>query len=602
MLDVPLSALSAMSVDEEGDFFQKIAHLIEQLKADDVLQRVAATRELPAIADTLGQERTRRELIPFLMDSTDDEDEVLLVMAEQLGGMVAAVGGAQHAHLLLTPLESLAAVEESTVRDAAVTSIITVASQMTPAAVAEHCVPTAKRLALKEWFTARISACGLLAPLYSRLPARSSAAAVRQEIRQLYDKLCKDDTPMVRRVAAASLAGMAGVVEGSVVLEDLLPLFDQQAKDDQDSVRLQIVDGCVALIRVLPLDLRSSRIMPVVLATAADKSWRVRWSIANKIHDLGSAFTGGVRGPLPEALCDAYVELLKDQEAEVRTAAALSVTKVGALLGVPGVLEKLMPCLQQLAIDGCEHVRAALASIICDLSVVLGQDLTVNQLLPLLLTLLKDTNSDVRLNIISQLHSINEVIGVSLLSQSLLPAIVDLAEDSKWRVRSAIIGHMPLLAKQLGANFFNDKLCDICMGCLGDSVYTVRQAAAANLWRLADLFGPDWTRAHVLPKVTLMHTHTSYLHRMTALYAVQVLAEGGMDAELLRRELLPLVLTMAGDPVPNIRFTVSKTLPIIASHLNPGVVEGEIRPALAALADDGDRDVRYFTRKAITLL
>lgn len=48
----------------------------------------------------------------------DDEDEVLLALAEELGkGMDEYLGGKQYAHLLLGPLENLAAVEETLVRD-----------------------------------------------------------------------------------------------------------------------------------------------------------------------------------------------------------------------------------------------------------------------------------------------------------------------------------------------------------------------------------------------------------------------------------------------------------------------------------------------------
>ena len=51
------------------------------------------------------------------LESIDDEDEVLLALAEELGNFVDYVGGPQYAHLLLAPLENLAAVEETVVRD-----------------------------------------------------------------------------------------------------------------------------------------------------------------------------------------------------------------------------------------------------------------------------------------------------------------------------------------------------------------------------------------------------------------------------------------------------------------------------------------------------
>ncbi|CAM9592625.1 unnamed protein product [Ectocarpus sp. 8 AP-2014] len=149
-----------------------------------------------------------------------------------------------------------------------------------------------------------------------------------------------------------------------------------------------------------------------------------------------------------------------------------------------------------------------------------------------------------------------------------------------------------------GAQFFNDKLCDICLAWLGDNVFSIRVAATDNLKRLTDHFGTQWARDHILPKVVQMHIHSSYLHRMTALYAIQVLTES-LDVEMLSKEVLPLVLRMASDPVPNIRFNVSKTLEKMAPRLENDAVEAQVRPALDSLVDDADRDVRYFTRKAM---
>ena len=52
----------------------------------------------------------------------EDDDEVLLVLAEELGGFVPLVGGAHEAVCLMGPLGALATVEETVVRDRAVES------------------------------------------------------------------------------------------------------------------------------------------------------------------------------------------------------------------------------------------------------------------------------------------------------------------------------------------------------------------------------------------------------------------------------------------------------------------------------------------------
>lgn len=50
-------------------------------------------------------------------ESVEDEDEVLVALSEELGGFVEYVGGPDWGHVLLSPLENLAAIEEPVVRD-----------------------------------------------------------------------------------------------------------------------------------------------------------------------------------------------------------------------------------------------------------------------------------------------------------------------------------------------------------------------------------------------------------------------------------------------------------------------------------------------------
>ena len=438
------SHMAAMAASAPTDL-RSIALLIDQLKHDDLSLRVNSTRALVAIATALGPDRTRNELIPFLCESTDDEDEVLVVMAEQLGALQPCVGGVDQLHCLLEPLEALATVEESTVRDKAVASIRALATAMPAPDLVPHYMPLCRRLAGKDWFTARISACGLLAIAHARVPAPQ-----QDELRGLFARLCRDDTPMVRRVAAANLGLLAEAVADATVIErELLPLLTMLGEDDQDSVRLQTVDNCATFAGALREGVVEGRLMPVVLDVVQDRSWRVRWSAASKFERLcaalGSTITNG-------KLCPAYVALLQDVEAEVRAAAGFNVVAVAGLMELSTVLSQLLPCVQQLTLDASEHVRTALASGINDLAPILGREHTIEQLIPLLLNLLRDSSSEVRLNIIAKLDAIHRVIGVERLSQSLLPAIIDLAEDHKWRVRMAIIEHIPLLAQQLGAS------------------------------------------------------------------------------------------------------------------------------------------------------
>ena len=193
------------------------------------------------------------------------------------------------------------------------------------------------------------------------------------------------------------------------------------------------------------------------------------------------------------------------------------------------------------------------------------------------------------------------MIGIRQLSQSLLPAIVELAEDNKWRVRLAIIEYMPLLAGQLGVEFFDEKLNALCMQWLVDHVFAIREAATTNLKKLVEKFGTDWAQTTVIPKIMSMARDSNYLHRMTCLFCINVLAEA-CGRDLTTKHLLPVVLTSSDDTVANVRFNVAKTLEKIGPVLEASTIQTQFKPALVKLSADSDADVRFFSTQAMEVL
>ena len=61
------------------------------------------------------------------------------------------LSGASEAHILLPPLESLASVEETVVRDAAVESLRLIAEEMSSDDIQQYMVPLIDRLARGDW-------------------------------------------------------------------------------------------------------------------------------------------------------------------------------------------------------------------------------------------------------------------------------------------------------------------------------------------------------------------------------------------------------------------------------------------------------------------
>jgi serine/threonine-protein phosphatase 2A regulatory subunit A len=301
---------------------------------------------------------------------------VLLAVALSLGRMVDTTD----ATLLWPPLETLLTLEETTIRQAATASslhILRHSSSSTAAAgggttttepnlAAQEFGAMVHRLATKEWFTARISAAGLLSAAYAHTHDTNCIT--------LFAKLCRDETPMVRRIAAKHLGEFCKtlVEQGRHVdqLPELLPLYQELASIDQpDSVRLQTTENCVWLGQVCHNDPEvTQKLIPLIVATIDDRSWRVRWTAASKFASVVAAFTDN------PVLIDAYEKLLQDPEAEVRTAATMNLALVSR---TKAVAERLVQRVTSLTEDDSEHVRAALALVATELAPMLGRDSTI---------------------------------------------------------------------------------------------------------------------------------------------------------------------------------------------------------------------------------
>jgi serine/threonine-protein phosphatase 2A regulatory subunit A len=139
------------------------------------------------------------------------------------------------------PLENLATVEETVVREKAVESLRGLAPKHSTSALEEYFIPLVKRLAEGDWFTSRSSACGLFAVVYPRLSPSS-----KEQMRTLFRNLARDDTPMVRRAAAQRLGELAKVVELDYIKSAadpngrgvILTIFHDLATDEQVCARM----------------------------------------------------------------------------------------------------------------------------------------------------------------------------------------------------------------------------------------------------------------------------------------------------------------------------------------------------------------------------
>ena len=285
---------------------------VAQLSSDSTEARVDAMKKLSIVGEAMGREATLSKLIPYLVEQIadsdkDDDDEILLILAGQLALLVPGLVPGHAALPLLPVLERLCCIEETVVRDKAVETMNKIVPLLMPGGSYEDGAPfglllaTSKRLAGADWFTAKVSAAGILPAMYAFWNAHnkgSNADEAKRELRILFKDLSEDDTPMVRRSAARHFGkfveAVAGLTESAedlvksgkgqpaigdehkrLVTYELVPIFQALSSDEQDSVRLLAVScaGSVGCGLAREPAVTAEVVLPVVRGGCVDLSW-----------------------------------------------------------------------------------------------------------------------------------------------------------------------------------------------------------------------------------------------------------------------------------------------------------------------------------------
>lgn len=569
--------------------------LQEDCRDDDYEQVITSINRLATVATALGPARTRSELIPFLMEFTDqDNDEAQTAIGRQLGDFTDLVGGPPHAVILLPILEKLAAEEELVVRDTAVQSLAKLTPLLPKAEVAAKIVPAIRRLANGDWFTTRVSACGLFAAAYPHVTDQ-----LQTELRSMFCNLCNDDTPMVRKAAYVNLGSFASLIQKNFFRSDIYPILKLLAADDMDSMRFYTIDCCADLGKKLEPAEYIQLLLPLLEGLQDDQSWRVRQQLAKQMAKLCEGVDADVAS---KRVLPIYAKLLRDKEAEVRAAACKSLPGVcAAVKNANALQDQISPPFDALATDAVQNVRVAFSASLVDVCPFFPKEAAAKLLIPLIQQLTKDEFHTVRNNIISRIDVLADSIGAVGVTNGILPNLLELAKDPKWRVRKTVVDKMGMLSKCLGVKVFEKKLQPVVIASLSDHVYAIRERACVQIGLIVDEFGGRWAAEKFFtPAFAIYDKTTNYLHRMTCLQIIMNCA-AKCPADVIDKSLLPLVIMSATDDVANVRIACAKTMAIVIPKLEKKDVESKLKPLLQKLVKDTDGDVVFFGTLALKL-
>ncbi|KAK1337141.1 hypothetical protein QTO34_001763 [Cnephaeus nilssonii] len=312
---------------------------------------------------------------------------------------------------------------------------------------------------------------------------------------------------------------------------------------------------------------------------------------------------------IPQPLLDEYVSMTDPARAQtvdsdIAKHCAYSLPGVALTLG-----RQNWHCLKDtyatLASDVKWKVRRTLAFSIHELAVILGDQLTAADLVPIFNGFLKDLD-EVRIGVLKHLYDFLKLLHEDKRREYLyqLQEFVVTDNSRNWRFRYELAEQLILILELYNPNEVYDYLMHIALKLCADKVSEVRWISFRLVVAILQKFYSNSESAlgvNFINELILRFRHCSkWVGRQAFAFICQaVVSEECIPVDQFVEHLLPSLLSLASDPVPNVRVLLAKALRQTlldkayfrnAGHPHLKVVEETI----LALQSDRDPDVSFF--------
>lgn len=310
---------------------------------------------------------------------------------------------------------------------------------------------------------------------------------------------------------------------------------------------------------------------------------------------------------VPQALLDQYLSMTDPSRAqtvdmEIAKHCAYSLPGVALTLGRHN-WHCLRDTYETLASDMQWKVRRTLAFSLHELAGILGDQLTAAHLLPVFNSFLKDLD-EVRIGVLKHLYDFLKLLHPDTRRKYLYQLQEFLVTDNSrnWRFRSELAEQLVLLLELYSAQDVHDYLRPLAFCLCTDRVSSVRWTS----YRLVSEIIRKLSSCSSLLVCFLSELVEKFCHsqkwssRQAFAFVCQLsIEEECLTLDQFSEHLLPPLLRLASDPVPNVRVLLAKTLRqtllereyLVSS--SPGQQEA-LEHTLLSLQTDVDKDVKYF--------
>lgn len=477
--------------------------------------------------------------------------------------------------------------EETVVRQSAVEGLRKLVPSFSEEQVQKNLIPMVINISNIEAFQWKVSACYLIRICYPK------AGKEKEKLVNLYFKLCEDDTPIIKRIAAKEFGPLCLIIEKDTVKSEMLNCY-KKFMDESDTVRVTILPSIVQLSKIFrDPELQKLHIQSINNASI-DKSWRVRNELANLYPLFIDYFQNNPNLDLVQPICT----LMRDSETEVKSSALKALNQVITKFSPEKVISHIVPTIRGLNNESNKETKSNIGLLLGPISKIIGYSSFNSNLGKIMDTLMKDENAEVRLGVVKSMYDIFISSDVELLD-SINSFLGTMQKDTKYRIRECVYDTLGKLGVKYGLDIFKKHIEKLFFNYLMDNVASVRNIGIKNLYELIEEFGNDWVKNDLINKLGnyLNGDNISYLNRMCVIHSCCVCAEY-LDNKTNEELITPILIKGLKDDIPNVKFYTIKLIEKMNKYFDSNT-KSKIEENIKILINDEDPDVKYFANRYI---
>ena len=562
--------------------------LLEDLQSQDNKTKINAIHNLTNISLALGCEATRKELLPYLKNciNNEEEDEILIELAKILSNFLTCIGGIKYINELLNIFEVILSIDEPGIRKEAINSLKNILNQIGNIKdIEKELMNLINKFYSSDDVNQKLSALNIIILVYQNLEENNKKIVIN-----FLENFSNSNNLSIRKELISELIKITKYLNIDIIKKFIETLI----KDENENIKVDIINLIISLKDHKDLLQIIDYIYDLIQKLSEDLNFKVRLSLINNLPEILNF--PKITYNFKQLVLNIYIKFLEDNEDQIRNACCLNLEEITKLLINEINFNKLLQNLNKLTKDQKTFVRNSLAENIFKICPLLNKKQLNEIIFPMFNDLIKDENFDIRINLINNIINLSknfELNNISnFITDKIIPSIIEISQNKSWRIRHKIINIIPNFVNQ--KNFMKD-IFPICLNYLTDHVFDIRNEGSKLLCNIYKDMNNSEFENKLIEKLNSMSNLTNYLIRNTCVIFIKYFIEKINEKiyfDFFQKKLIFLVYKLSNDKISNVRMNCAFILNKVKNcDFENKSNNDKIQTFIDKLKKDEDKDV-----------